>query len=188
MSNAGEPVPGGRDGTRSSELVLLQADNVYRWRGRTMGRTILRTHRGLLLLTTHRLVFLSSGRSGAWWRMAWASLGLGPDPVVTAATVAEVTKTVAGWVAGRFGGVAEGEAVDIPPAQLHKDGSLSVALTDLTEYGVTIRRWSNFLWIAYRAPGETAPREFTFSNQVAIPGGTVWALTIERARRALLAR
>lgn len=183
-----DPTSDGRNGTGSSELVLLQADNIYRWRGRTMGRTILRTHRGLLVLTTHRLVFLASGRTDAWMRMAWAGLGLGPDPVVHAATVAEATKTVFGWIAGRFGRPAVAQAVDIPPAQLLKDGSLSVPLTDLTEYGVTIRRWSNFLWIAYRAPDQTTQQEFTFSNQTAIPGGPVWASTIDRARQRLQAR
>jgi hypothetical protein len=165
------------------ELLLLKADRIYRWRGRTMGRTIFRTRVGLLLLTNYRLVFLSSGRTDVWTRMAWASLGLGPEPIVKAATAADATRTVLGWVRGRFGTPPVGETVSVEPAALLKDGSLNIPLTELTEYGVTQRRLSNFLWIAYRN-GDTT-EEYAFSNQVAVPGGLVWETTIREARAAL---
>jgi hypothetical protein len=164
------------------ERLLLKADRIYRWRGRKMGRTIFRTRVGLLLLTDRRLVFLSSGRTDVWSRMAWASLGLGPEPIVKAATVADATRTVLGWIHGRFGTPPVGEPVRVEPAALLKDGSLNVPLGELTEFGVTQRRLSSFLWIAYRT-GD-AVEEFAFSNQVAIPGGVVWETTIRQARAA----
>jgi hypothetical protein len=167
------------------ELLLLQAKGLYRWRGRTVGRTIFRARLGTLLLTNHRLVFLSSGGTDAWSKIAWASLGLGPDPIVKAATAADAMKTVAGWIQGRFGSRAVGGPFEVAPAALLKDGSLSVPLTELAEFGFVRRRLSNFLWIAYSTPDSSDPQEFAFNNKVGVPGGLVWEATIREARAAL---
>jgi hypothetical protein len=167
----------------SDEALLLRAKDVYRWRGRTMGRTIFRARLGVLLLTTERLVFLSSGRTDAWSKIAWGGLGFAPDTVTAAATATDVTRTVLGWIHERFGAPAPGEPVTIRDADLRPDGSLSVPLLQLTGYGVTVRRFSNFLWIAY---GEQ--REFAFANNIGIPGGPVWEQTIRQARDALASR
>jgi hypothetical protein len=157
------------------EQLLLQATGIYRWRGRTMGRTIFGTRLGTLLLTSHRLVFLSSGGNDAWSAIAWANLGFGPEPVANAATMAESIKTVLGWVTQRFG----------PPSapdfsRLDKDGSLNLPLTELTGFGVTTRRFSQFLWVAHQSP--TGQRQdYTFSNKLVIPGGAVWESSIHQA-------
>ena len=167
------------------ELLLLNANRIYRWQGRKVGRTIFRARVGTLLLTNRRLVFLSSGRTDVWWRMAWASLGLGPAPVANAAVATDAVRTVVGWITDRFAGPTPGEAVEIEPAALLKDGSLSVPLTALTEFGVVQKRLSSYLWIACQTAGASAPQEFAFSDQVAIPGGRVWETTILQARRAV---
>jgi hypothetical protein len=167
------------------ERLLLKANGIYRWRGRTMGRTTLRARVGMLLLTDRRLVFLSSGRTDAWSRMALAGLGLGPDVVVKTATAADAMRTVAGWIHDRFTTPTIGDAVDVTATQLSKDGSLSVPLADLVEFGVTLRRFSNFLWIAYRTPSAADVGESAFANQTAIPGGAVWESTIRAARDAV---
>jgi hypothetical protein len=172
----------------SGEALLLRAKDIYQWRGRTMGRTIFRARVGVLLLTNERLVFLSSGRTDAWTKIAWGGLGLGPESVAAAATATDVTRTVLGWIHDRFGAPAPGEAVTIGEADLRPDGSLSVPLLRLTEYGVTLRRFSNFLWIAYRPEDESQAREFAFATNVGIPGGRVWEETIRAARDALTSR
>jgi hypothetical protein len=168
----------------SDESLLLRAKDIYQWRGRTMGRTIFRARVGVLLLTNKRLAFLSSGRTDAWTKIAWGGLGLGPESVATAAAATDVTRTVLGWIHDRFGTPEPGDAVTIRGADLRGDGSLSVPLVELTGFGVTVRRFSNFLWIAYRAPGEAAPREFAFATNVGIPGGRVWEDAIRQARDA----
>ena len=150
-----------------------------------MGRTILRARLGMLLLTDRRLVFLSSGRTDAWSRMALASLGLGPDVVVKAATAVDAMRTVVGWIHDRFATPTVGDAVSVTATQLSKDGSLSVPLADLVEFGVTFRRFSNFLWIAYRTPSAADVGESAFANQTAIPGGAVWESTIRAALDAV---
>jgi hypothetical protein len=168
----------------SGETLLLRAKDIYQWRGRTMGRTIFRARVGVLLLTNQRLVFLSSGRTDAWTKIAWGGLGLGPEPVAAAASATDVTRTVLGWIHDRFGSPEPGDAVTIRGADLRGDGSLSVPLLDLTGYGVTVRRFSSFLWIAYGVRGDGAPREFAFATNVGIPGGRVWEDTIRQARDA----
>jgi hypothetical protein len=167
----------------SGEVLLLRAKDIYQWRGRTMGRTIFRARVGVLLLTNERLVFLSSGRTDAWTKIAWGGLGLGPEPVAAASTATDVTRTVLGWIHDRFGGPASGAAVTIGEVDLRPDGSLSVPLLQLTEYGVTVRRFSNFLWIAYRAGDEQ--REFAFATNIGIPGGRAWEDAIRAAHDAL---
>jgi hypothetical protein len=164
----------------SGEALLLRAKDIYQWRGRTMGRTIFRARKGVLLLTSERLVFLSSGRSDAWTKIAWGGLGLAPGPVAAAATATDVTRTVLGWIQDRFDAPTPGAAVTIGDADLRPDGSLSVPVLRLTEYGVTVRRFSSFLWIAYGA--QDGLREFAFATNVGIPGGRVWEETISRAR------
>jgi hypothetical protein len=88
---------------------------------------------------------------------------------------------VLGWIHDRFGSPEPGDAVTIGGADLRRDGSLSVPLLDLTGYGVTVRRFSSFLWIAYGV----APHEFAFATNVGIPGGRVWEDAIRQARDAL---
>jgi hypothetical protein len=172
----------------SGEALLLRAKDIYQWRGRTMGRTIFRARKGVLLLTDRRLVFLSTGRTDAWTKIAWGGLGLGPESVAAAATATDVTRTVLGWIHDRFGAPEAGDAVTIGEADLRSDGSLSVPLLQLAEYGVTVRRFSNFLWIAYPEPGQAQPQEFAFATNVGIPGGRVWEETIRAARDALTSR
>jgi hypothetical protein len=94
-------------------------------------------------------------------------------------------RTVAGWIHDRFTTPTIGDAVDVTATQLSKDGSLSVPLADLVEFGVTLRRFSNFLWIAYRTPNAATVGESAFANQTAIPGGAVWESTIRAARDAV---
>lgn len=166
------------------ERLLRQAKDIYRWRGRKMGRTILRAHKGTLLLTNHRLVFLSSGGTDAWRRMAWVSLGLGPAPVANAATVTDVVTTVGGAISRWFGGTEQVDPSHIGPLEQLKEGSLSVPLATLAEFGVTQRRFSSYLWIAYPGP-DGEQREFAFSNQTVIPGGAAWTESIRAARAAL---
>ena len=169
----------------NAEQLLLKADQVYRWRGRARGQTFFRTYLGTLLLTNARLVFLSSGGTDVWRRMAWAGLTGGlaaaPGPVGTAATLGDATNTVLGWISRRFGTTAGSRDPEVSSVQLLNDGSLSVQLHELDDFGFVARRLSNFLWIAYTSP-DGSPGEYTFSGQVALPGGWAWERLIREIR------
>ncbi len=170
-----------------AERLLLKADHVYRWRGRTRGQTFFRTYLGTLLLTNVRLVFVSSGGTDVWRKMAWAGLTGGlaavPGPVGTATTLGNATTTVAGWISRRFGPPADSSGPEVSSVQLLKDGSLSVPLHELEDFGFVARRLSNFLWIAYTST-DGSHQEYTFSGQVALPGGWAWETLIREIREA----
>jgi hypothetical protein len=171
----------------TAERLLLKADHVYRWRGRTRGQTFFRTYLGTLLLTNVRFVFLSSGGTDVWRRMAWAGLFAGlsaaPGTVGKAATLSDATTTVLGWISQRFGTTAGSRDLEVSSAQLLKDGSLSVPLHELEDFGFVARRLSNFFWVAYTSTDGTR-QEYTFSGQVALPGGWAWETLIREIRES----
>ena len=53
----------------------LQADDVYQWVGPRMGRTLLGTRQGSLVLTDTHLAFVTRGRNDAPARLVMATLG-----------------------------------------------------------------------------------------------------------------
>jgi hypothetical protein len=173
-----QPYPG------APERILLAADGIYRWRGRSVGRTIINAHRGAVLLTNHRFVFLSKGRANLWWAVAWGSLGLAPEAVANAATVTDAGVVVLRGLSKLFGPSDSTEKATIEPSRLLADGSLSVPLRQLDEFGVVIKRWSNYLWIAY-GDADGVRREYAFNNQVLIPEALQWEDEIRLARAAL---
>jgi hypothetical protein len=164
-----------------AERLLLRADQVHRWRGRVRGQTLLRTFQGTLLLTSRRLVFLSSGgNGGVWWRMALAGVSGIPGPVGQAVMVGDAATSALRWIAQRFGNV-EDDGVTITGSQLLKDGSLSVPLAQLDDFGFVARRLRRYLWITYTASDGTR-HEYAFSGQAALPGGQAWETLIREAR------
>lgn len=64
---------GGEAAAPAHELLLMRATGIYCWPKPTMGRTIFGAHTGALLLTNQRLVFMSSGGTDAWSKMAWVA-------------------------------------------------------------------------------------------------------------------
>ncbi len=118
--------------------------------------------------------------------MAWAGLTGGlaavPGPVGTATTLGNATTTVAGWISRRFGPPSDSSDPEVSSVQLLKDGSLSVPLHELEDFGFVARRLSNFLWIAYTSTDGS--HQYTFSGQVALPGGWAWETLIREIREA----
>ena len=106
-----------------------------------------------------------------------------PGPVGKAATLSDATTTVLGWISRRFGSTTGSNDLEVSTVQLLKDGSLSVPLAELDDLGFVARRLSNFLWIAYTTTDGTRP-EYTFSGQVALPGGWAWEKLIREIREA----
>jgi hypothetical protein len=58
-----------------SEQILAETDALYCWPGPKMGMTVFSAKLGKLVLTDHRLLFLSSGKSGGG-RLAAGAAGL----------------------------------------------------------------------------------------------------------------
>jgi len=177
---------GGEAAAPAHELLLMRATGIYCWPKPTMGRTIFGAHTGALLLTNQRLVFMSSGGTDAWSKMAWGALGLGPDAVANATMAVDLGRTLVGWIGSRFGERELGRPIGIGSAARLADGSVCVPLTELSDYRFVRRRFSTFLSIACAAPGGGRPLAFSFSTNVALPGGEQWETAIRAAREALL--
>lgn len=60
---------------RRMSLVPLQADGVYQWVGTRMGRTLLGTTQGSLVLTESHLAFVTTGSNDVPMRVVMATLG-----------------------------------------------------------------------------------------------------------------
>jgi hypothetical protein len=169
------------------ESVLLAAENIYKWRGRVMGRTIFNAHVGTLILTNYRLIFVSSGGTDVWNRMARAGLAFAPQPVANTVAIADATAAVASWINERYGSRSENEVLNLSLLKLLKDGSLIVPLIGLDEFGVTERTFSSFLWIAFTSQ-DGKLQEFAFSDKIFIPGDKIWESQIKDARTTLFSR
>jgi hypothetical protein len=178
----GGQIPSGAGHRGVPEHLLLKSSDIYRWRGRRMGRTIFNAHKGTLILTDHRLVYVASGGTDVWWQLGWAGLGFVPGMVGDAASYIDNGKTILGWFDKGLERPAR-QVLDLGPPELLKDGSVVVPLAALEEFGVVQRRLSSYLWIAFHVGGQ--PQEYTFSDKIDIPGGAVWEQTIVDARAAL---
>jgi hypothetical protein len=164
------------------EYLLLQSQGIYRWRGRKMGRTIFNVHKGTLVLSDHRLVYVASGGTDVWWQLGWAGLGFVPGVTGNAVSIIDAGRTVLGWFDEELERPSR-QVLELGSAGLLKDGSVVVPLTALEDFAVVQRRWSSYLWISFTVDGRA--QEYAFSDKINIPGGRVWEDAIAQARAAL---
>jgi hypothetical protein len=147
-----------------------------------MGRTIFNTHKGTLVLSDHRLVYLASGGTDVWWQLGWAGLGFLPGMAGNAVSLIDAGKSILGWFDDDLERPS-GQVLELGPPELLKDGSVVVPLLALEGFGVVEHRWSSYLWISFTVGGR--PQEYAFSDKIHIPGGRAWEQAIAQARAGL---
>ena len=144
-----------RPSEEADEELLALAERVYRWDGPKMGRTLFNAKLGRLVLTTTRLLFLSTGGSGVGRRTAAAALG--PAPAMRA-----------------------GKTAHLDLSALANPGSASVPLTRVRRCEMNKRALS----VAF-VDEQGAERAFAVAAQHGMPQGEQWVRTINEARAAI---
>jgi hypothetical protein len=146
-----------------TETVLDTLDGMYSWPGPRAGMTIIGARLGRLLLTTERLVFLSSGTSGIARNVRIA---------MTAGAV---------WVPVL--GSTGTDQLDLHALQ--NDGSMTVAL-QLIQSAAVRRRWDLSSYIVVRSVSVAGKRTATsFMSRYGFDRGALVSFmeALERGRR-----
>lgn len=137
------------------EQLLAEVDGVYCWPGRKMKATLFSAKLGRLVLTSRRLVFLSTGGSDAGRRALKAA------------------------VVGPVGGMLGTSTGGLDASALRNPGSLEIPIGSLTRCESVKKALS----ISFTA-ADGSEKEFAFSQKIAMPGRDEWVARINSARAA----
>ena len=151
------------------EIVLYAEDELQLWHERRPGFSIFGSYTGRVVLTSARLMFLSTGGSGVERRLAAGTLGV-------------VGTLVFGQMSTR----------ELDLSALADEGSLAVPLGRITQ-GSAQRRCdcTNYVGVQYAKEdgagsegGEIAECAFMPKDGIAWPGAAMWASKLDEARAA----
>jgi hypothetical protein len=148
----------------ASEIVVFAQDDLMLWHARRPGYSIFGAYTGRVLLTSARLLFLSTGGSGAARRLL-VSVALGP-----------------------IGSLALGQTPTsgLDLRALESEGSVAIPLGNITDHGAQRRcDCATYVSVQYRKEGDTISEcSFMPKNSVLWSGAMRWAATIDDARKA----
>lgn len=148
------------------ELVLFEQDDLQLWHARRPGFSIFGSFTGRVVLTSTRLLFLSTGGSGAGRRL------------LLAATLGPVGSLVWGQT----------PTADLDLSALADEGSAAVPLGAITTHSAQRRcDCATYVGVQYdkeKAKGDIAELAFMPKNSVAWSGAQEWAHRIDQARAA----
>lgn len=151
---------------QNREIVLYAEDELQLWHERRPGFSIFGSYTGRVVLTSARLMFLSTGGSGVERRLASGTLG------------------VVGTLV--FGEMSTHE-LDL--SALSAEGSLAVPLHRITQ-GSAQRRCdcTNYVGVQYTmevgAGAQVAECAFMPKDGLSWPGAAMWANKLDEARAA----
>lgn len=148
------------------EVVLYAEDGLQLWHARRAGYTIFDSYVGRVVLTSRRLMFLSTGDGGTGRRLAAAALG-GP---------------VGAFLFG------ETPTADLDLRALSSEGSVDIAL-DAIHDCVAHRRCdcATYVGVQYRKADAVAELAFMPKNSIAWAGAKAWEGEVQKARGAFAA-
>ncbi len=148
----------------AGEVVLFAQDDLQLWHERRPGFTIFGSYVGRVLLTSARLLFLSTGESGATRRL------------------------LVGAALGPIGSLVFGQTstADLDARALEAEGSAAIPLDRITAHGAQRRcDCTNYVGVQYTrtddAVGELA---FMPKDGIAWGGAARWATELDAARAA----
>lgn len=158
---------------QNREIVLYAEDELQLWHERRPGFSIFGSYTGRVVLTSTRLMFLSTGGSGAGRRL------------------------LAAGTLGAVGSLLFGQTPtsDLDLSALADEGSLAVPLGRITQ-GLAQRRCdcTNYVGVQYAKEdgagsagsegGEIAECAFMPKDGIAWPGAATWASKLDEARAA----
>jgi hypothetical protein len=154
---------------QNREIVLYAEDELQLWHERRPGFSIFGSYTGRVVLTSARLLFLSTGGSGVERRLALGTLGVVGTLLFGQTSTAELDLSA-----------------------LSAEGSLAVPLGRITQ-GSAQRRCdcTNYVGIQYAKEGakveegeELAECAFMPKDGIAWPGAAAWASKLDEARAA----
>jgi len=152
-------------------VLRMQADHVYLWVGPRMGRTLLGTRLGTMVLTSTHLAFFTAGGNDVPARLVMATLsGLLPTEANVALGVAEAAK---GPLARILSSSASSHRQPPPPIGA---GSWVAPLSTVSRCEHVLNRFSSYLAVSIRQPAGPDVR-FALGRQTAF----VEASDFERA-------
>ena len=147
------------------ETILFSEDALQLWHARRPGYSIFGSYTGRVVLTSARLVFLSTGGSGAGRRLL-VSATLGP-------------------IGSLLWGQTPTDELDL--SALDAEGSIAIGLPDITDHTANRRcDCATYVSVQYMKEGnEVSECSFMPKNSMMWPGAATWASEIDDARRAL---
>jgi hypothetical protein len=150
--------------TDERELVLFDQDDLQLWHARRPGFSIFGSFTGRVVLTSTRLLFLSSGGSGAGRRLLIAAT-LGPAGSLL-------------W--------GQTPTADLDLGALADEGSAAIPLGAITNHAAQRRcDCATYVAVQYeKDKGTVAEVAFMPKNSVAWRGAQDWASRIDQARAA----
>lgn len=149
------------------ESILFSQDELQLWHERRPGFSIFGSYTGRVVLTSARLLFLSTGGSGAGRRLL-VSATLGP-------------------VGSLLWGQTPTDDLDL--TALEQEGSIAIGLPDISAHAAHRRcDCATYVGVQYaKAGGEVSELSFMPKNSMLWSGAQQWALEIDEARSAFAA-
>ena len=141
------------------ESVMLRDDGLYCWQGPKMGKTLFNAKVGALVLTNHRLLFLSAGRSDVGQRLA--------------------TSLVSVSAANR----TRGSHGELDFTDLANAGSWAIPLADLSSSTFVKKTFSSYLTLG-ATDRSGAQHWWAVSTKYTMPRAATWEAELGRARAA----
>lgn len=142
-----------------AEQLIVQEDGVFRWEGPKRKSTVINAKLGRLVLTSERLVFLSSGNNDLSAGKFLAGAATSTAVLVTSSTT------------------------DLDETALQNPGSLQVPLDRITS--AELKGMFKVLVVGYTDEGGAAQYSTFSPKNGGMPAGAAWVESIERARTDL---
>jgi hypothetical protein len=141
----------------ADEQVVLLTDQVFRWEGPKRKQTVIGANLGRLVLTSRRLLFLSTGKNDL-------TAGRMLAGAATPAAVLRVSGTD-----------------DLDISAVDAEGGLDVPLTAITS--AQLKGLFKYLVVAYTDPSGTSQASTFSPKNSGMPDGATWVAEIERLRK-----